>query len=131
MAEAATVAGILSEAGVAAEAIAAPATEVTPGSVAPPGAPAGPEDEVPKTIQFDLPGSNQLTEPHELPASEGESEQPLKDSWWHNDVNDLQQSVHVPTRETVQPAYYRAPGAARRSRPDAQTSPVIRRLPPI
>jgi hypothetical protein len=102
-----------------------------PGSGDTPGTEVETAGEVPQTIQFDLPAPNRFTEPHELPASEGESEQPLNESWWQSDSNDLQQSVHVPSGETVQPAYYRAPGAAQRSRPSAQPSPVIRRLPPI
>jgi hypothetical protein len=80
-------------------------------------------------VQFGVPASNYPPEPKELPVSDEQDEQPLKDSWWQNDGNGLQQSVHVPSRETVQPAYYRAQSDPNRT--DRRTQPAIRRLPPI
>jgi hypothetical protein len=101
-----------------------PSVELTPGSGDSPGA------EVGVPVQENVPPSNQPNEPLELPPFEVDDGQPLKESWWHGEAHELQQSAHVRSGEAVQPAYYRAPGQLRGPRPE-QSAPKLRRLPPI
>jgi hypothetical protein len=82
-------------------------------------------------VQFGLPTPNALKEPHELPPSEENDEQPLKESWWHSEPHELQQSVHLRSGETVEPAYYRTQSDPTGTKAERRPKPEIRRLPPI
>ena len=59
------------------------------------------------------------------------SEQPLKESWWHSEPHELQQSVHLRSGETVEPAYYRTQSDPTGTKAERRPKPEIRRLPPI